>query len=278
MPDPRTEPTSLERFRGAVARRLGRLPEPVQIALSRRRELIAVQGPDRSPVGAVTNLAIDGATAPLNARHDTPPLCPSAPPPLLVYFHGGGFVLGDLDTHDETCRVLCRATGHHLLSVDYRLAPEHPFPASLDDAVAAFRWAAVRPVAQLLIYPATDRTAPYPSHRHFDTGFFLSMADVHSFHALYTDGSGAANDDPRISPLRAPSLSGLPPALVVAAGFDVLRDEVEAYAAALAAAGTPCTLQREPSLGHGFVNLTTVSIVAHRAVLTMATTWQDLLR
>jgi acetyl esterase/lipase len=103
------------------------------------------------------------------------------------------------------------------------------------------------------------------------------MNDVKAFHALYVGNSGAPVTDPRISPLLAPDLSGLPPALVVVAGFDVLRDEVKAYAAALTAAGTRCTVQRAPSLGHGFVNLTMVSAEADRATREMARAWKALL-
>lgn len=352
MPELRTEPGALELLRGAIARRIGRLPEALQLALSRRgrividgqafdptlqavlglrpardlmaepaavsrarfrRELLAIQG-ERTPVGEVDELQVEGATGPLRARHYTP--VDNARPyrkPLLVYLHGGGFVLGDPDTHDELCRLLCAECGHHVLSVDYRLAPEYPFPAPIEDAVAAFRWAAenaavlgadpnrvaiggdsaggtlsalvaqvtareaVRPVAQLLIYPATDRSRRRPSHRLFDTGFFLSMNDVKAFHTLYVGNSGTPVTDPRISPLLAPDLAGLPPALVVVAGFDVLRDEVEAYAEALAAAGTPATVQRAPSLGHGFVNLTMVSPAADRATRAMALAWKEML-
>jgi acetyl esterase len=347
----RTEPGAVELVRGALARRIGRLPESVQRALSLRRrividgqaldptlqavlalrpprdlmgspaaesrarfrrELIAVQGP-RTPVGRVDELQIEGAAGPLHARHYTPPGRHSYRPPLLVYLHGGGFVLGDPDTHDELCRVLCVETAHHVLSVDYRLAPEHQFPAPLDDAVAAFRWAAthagalgadparvavggdsaggtlsalvaqltardkVRPCAQLLIYPATDRSRKRASHQLFDTGFFLSMHDVRAFHTLYVGNSGAPVTDPRISPLLAADLAGLPPALVVVAGFDVLRDEGEAYAAALEAAGTRTVVQQAPSLGHGFVNLTMVSGEAARTVRAMAAAWKELM-
>lgn len=351
MPELRTEPGAVELVRGAVARQIGRLPPAVQVALSLRRrvvidgqtldptlqavlalrpprdlmgapatvsrarfrrELIAVQG-ERTPVGRIDELQVEGAVGPLRARHYAPPGRHSFRPPLLVYLHGGGFVLGDPDTHDELCRLLCVETGHHILSVDYRLAPEHPFPAPIEDALAAFQWAAenavtlgadparvaiggdsaggtlsalvaqltagskVRPVGQLLIYPATDRKHRRPSHQLFDTGFFLSMNDVRAFHTLYVGNSGAPVTDPRISPLLAPDLSRLPPALVVVAGFDVLRDEVEAYAAALEAAGTRTVVQRAPTLGHGFVNLTMVSAEADRVTRDMAAAWKALL-
>ena len=351
MPEPRTEPSLLERLRGVAARGLSRLPPGTQRVLSRkpaitidgqtfdptlqlmltlrpdhaglmdapvaesrarlRREVLSIGGTP-TPVGTVRDLTVLGAAGPLPARLYRPDGAGAGPLPLLVFFHGGGFVLGDLDTHDEACRLLCRHAGHQVLSVAYRLAPEHPFPAPLDDALAAFRWAVahatelgadpsqvsvggdsaggtlsavvslltarepVRPLAQLLIYPATDRTRPRPSHQLFDQQFFLTLADRDAFYHCYLGGSGASPDDPRISPLRAADLSGLPPALMVLAGFDILRDEGEAYAEALRAAGTTCRVHRASSLGHGFANLTSVSATAHRGMLTIAREWRTL--
>jgi acetyl esterase len=283
---------------------------PVESRARLRREVIAARGP-LTPVGAVRNLRIDGAEGALPARHYAPVAADTRS--LLVYFHGGGFVIGDLDTHDELCRLLCHAAGTSVLSVEYRLAPEHPFPAPVEDAVAAFRWAVqhagelgaeaanvsvggdsaggtlaavvalltkgdrARPAAQLLIYPATDRNTPRPSHQLFDQGFMLTRNDRDGFYHYYLEGTGADANQPRISPLRAESLGGLPPALVVTAGFDILRDEGEAYAAALTATGTRCQVQRETSLAHGFVNLTGVCPAAHRAVLDMARRWRSLM-
>jgi acetyl esterase len=343
---PATAPTLIERLRGVLARQLVRLPDGLQILLSGqppvevdgqaldpsiqlllalrparqglmdsgpaesrarlRREVLSIRG-RLTAVGAVRDLTIEGAAGTLAARHYAP-VQPEGKP-LLVFYHGGGFVIGDLDTHDETCRLLCRHAGHHVLSVAYRLAPEHPFPAPLDDAVAAFRWAAVhgselgadssrvavggdsaggtlaavvslltrreavRPVAQLLIYPATDRNTPRPSHQLFDRDFFLTGEDREAFYQHYLGDSGVDSNDPRISPLRAPDLSGLPPALVVVAGFDILRDEGEAYAVALGSAGTPVLVHREPGHGHGFVNMTGVSTTAHRGLVAIAREW-----
>lgn len=347
MPDLRTEPTLVDRVRGAAARGMGRLPDAAQLVLSGRprrhvdgqaldaasqavlalrprrdlfsqaasvsrarfrRELVAVQG-RKTPVRSVQDLEVPGAEGPLPARHYTPEA--TTPAPLLVFFHGGGFVLGDLDTHDETCRRLCAEAGHHVLSVAYRLAPECPFPGPIEDGLSAFRWAAfhaamlgadptrvavggdsaggtlsavvalltahepMRPAAQLLIYPAVDRVTPRPSHQLFDRDYFLSLADREAFYDFYLQGADPT--DPRVSPLLAPDLSGLPPALVVIAGFDVLRDEGEAYAAAMRAAGTPCSTYRAPSLGHGFINLTMVSRTASTAVSEVAEAWRTLL-
>jgi acetyl esterase len=281
-----------------------------------RRELLSVAGPP-TPVGAVREISVDGGDGPLVARHYAPPADGSAggdgrPPPLLVFLHGGGFMLGDLDTHDEVCRLLCLHGRQHVLSVAYRLAPEHPFPAGVDDGRAALRWAQEHaaelgadrervavggdsaganlsavvaqatahdrpPAAQLLIYPPTDRTRRYPSHDRYDEGLFLSMADREAFtHACFVI-AGAPAEDPRTSPLLAAELGGLPPALVAIAGFDVLRDEGEAYAAALLAAGTRCEVIRAETLPHGFVQLTGVSRTARRATIRMAERWGALL-
>ena len=230
-----------------------------------------------------------------------------ATPPLTVYLHGGGYTQGDLDTHDEPCRLLCREAGHAVLSVAYRLAPEAPFPAAVEDAEAAFRWArenaarlgldaarvavggdsaggalaaataqATRgrggPVAQLLVYPSTDHPTWRPSRALFD-GYVLPDALRRAYFDVYTQGADGA--DPRISPLRG-RLDGLAPALVVTAGFDVLRDEGEAYARALRDAGGVAELYRQASLPHGFVNLTHASRAARRATVAVARRWRRL--
>ena len=266
----------------------------------------------KTPVGAVRDFEIPGESGPLRVRHYAPE--PSAEPqPLTVYLHGGGFVIGDLDTHDEPCRLLCRYAGVHVLSVDYRLAPEHPFPAALHDTQAALRWAqahaaelgadparvtvggdsaggnlatvvsqltardGMAPAAQLLIYPPTDSKTQHPSQAMFGHGYFLSQSDRAKFTHHYLSGTGITGYDPRISPLRFENLSGLPPALVVTAAFDLLRDEGEAYAEALQAAGTPARLMRIPGLGHGFIHMTGVTPAARQAMIQVARDWRALL-
>jgi acetyl esterase len=344
------EPSALDRVRGTAGRVLGRLPASWQVRLSGeppvtvagqtldptlqmllalepregetpltsgtpdaararfRRDVLAVAGRP-TPVGLVRDLEVDGAAGPLPARRYSPA---DAEPgwPVTVYLHGGGFEIGDLDTADEPCRLLCRHGRQHVLSVAYRLAPEHPAPAAIEDATAALRWAQANagqfgtsadrvavggdsaganlsavvaqetaddapPLAQLLIYPPTDRTQPYPSGDLFD-GFFLTAADRDAFHRLYTEGTSLSRDHPRISPLLGVR-GGLAPALVAVAGFDVLRDEAEAYADALGAAGVRVEVERAPTLGHGFVHLTSVSAAPYRATVSLAARWRRLL-
>jgi acetyl esterase len=257
-------------------------------------------------VAARTDLAIPGPAGSLPARrYDPPPaLAPGddgAAGPALVFFHGGGFVFGDLDSHDELCRMLCVHAQATVIAVDYRLAPEAPFPAAVEDASAAFAWvhanaaalgidpdriavggdsaggnlAAVvsqpahaagtpAPAFQLLIYPKTTHE-PTRSGTLFARGFFLVEEDIAWFQASYA----AADGDPRAYPAATADLSGLPPAYVVTAGFDPLRDEGEDYAARLAAAGVPTVARRHPGLIHGFASMTAVSQASHDAVVEM---------
>jgi acetyl esterase/lipase len=244
----------------------------------------------------VSDLSIPGPAGQIPARHYRP--ATAEPSPLLVFYHGGGWTICDLDTHDALCRLTCRDADVHVLSIDYRLAPEHPAPAAVDDAYAAFRWAhehagelgAMRgkvavggdsaggnlaavvsqlarddratqdppgplPVLQWLIYPRTDFTARTRSLSLFAEGFLLTKHDMDWFETQYLGDSDLEPTDPRISPLLAASLSGLPPALIATGGFDPLRDEGDRYAAALRAAGTPVDLRFLGSLTHGFANL-----------------------
>ncbi|PTL84790.1 alpha/beta hydrolase [Vitiosangium sp. GDMCC 1.1324] len=293
---------------GAVA--MSALP-PVETRLRARREALVHRG-EPIEVGAVRELVLETPAGPLKARHYAP-VSREAPRPLLVFFHGGGFVLGDLDTHDSACRLLCRHADLHVLSVEYRLAPEHPFPAGLEDALAAYAWACAHaqelgadpsrvavggdsaggnlaavisqhavqnglpaPALQFLLYPAVDRTVHRASLDHFAEGFFLTRADIAWFQKQYT-GASVTGPDPKTSPMVSRELSGLPPALVVTAGFDPLRDEGEAYAHALREAGTPVTLRRFDALIHAFANMVGVSPACRDAVVEMASMLREML-
>ena len=220
---------------------------------------------------------------------------------LLVYFHGGGWVLGDLDTHDSSARVLAVESGHAVLSVGYRLAPEHPFPAALEDAVIVTRWAhenagslgcdpeglaiggdsaganlaavvtqlGVAPLRfQLLVYPVTDARCETPSYEEFAGGPYLTSAGMRWFIDHYLSGAEGSPDDPRVSPLLAgdAALASSPPTLVITVESDVLRDEGEAYAARLEALGVPTTSTRYEGMFHGFFALPEVLDTGREAV------------
>jgi acetyl esterase len=278
-----------------------------ELARARMRRDARVHAGPPIAVGSVRDLTIDGPAGPLRARHYTPLRANfSEPRPIMLFFHGGGFCLGDLDTHDQPCRALCRELNIHVLSAEYRLAPEHPFPAALDDAQAALRYVQAHaaklgadparisvggdsaganlatvvtqlakrageplPSMQLLIYPTVDSTREWPSTNLFAVGYFLTRDDIHWFRKNYL---GAHTDlaDLRVSPLLAPDLAGLPPTLIVTASFDPLRDEGEAYAEALRAAGVHVELHRAPGLIHGFINLGALSPASTSALREVA--------
>ncbi|MFJ3514995.1 alpha/beta hydrolase [Streptomyces sp. NPDC090131] len=219
--------------------------------------------------------------------------------PLVVFLHGGGWVMCGLDTHDATCRSLAVAAGAVVVSADYRLAPEHPWPAAPDDALTVLLWARNRARAlgcdpgrvvlagdssggnlaavtalrapglvagQLLFYPPLDASMESASVERYAEGYFHTAAHM----AWYWDQYGGDPEHPYVSPLRAPDLAGRPPALVVLADCDVLRDEGLAYARRLAAAGVDCTVQIHPGVFHGFLGL---PLPAGAAALRAAGAW-----
>jgi len=265
-----------------------------------RDSSVMLPPPPDAPVAAVEDRTIDGPGGPLGLRLYTPE--GSAPFPVIIYCHGGGYVVGDLDTQDMIARALCAWSGAIVVSVDYRLAPEHPFPAAPDDTFAALQWAAghaadfggdpdriavggdsaggnlaaVVSIAlrdageswlrfQLLIYPATDMRQVADSHRRNGEGYLLTTDAIRWFREHYM-GPEADITDWRASPLLASNLSGLPPALVITAGFDPLRDEGRQYADALSAAGTRAQYVCFERQLHGFINMTRVIPEAHTAV------------
>ncbi len=240
------------------------------------------------PVAEVTDLALTGAVGPVQARHYR---TDKTAAPLLVFYHGGGHVIGSIETHDDLCREMCRAGRVHVLSVDYRLAPEHKAPAGSQDAYAAYLWARehaaelgadpqrvavagdsaganlaavvsmrardereIPPALQLLLYPVTDYLAQTRSKTLFARGFFLTKRDIDWFRDRFLAGASVDMADPLVSPLLADDLSGLAPALVVTAGFDPLRDEGRCYADGMRRAGVPVDYREYGSLLHGFAN------------------------
>ena len=230
------------------------------------------------------------------------PTATQTPQPVLVYLHGGGWTIGDLDTHDVLCRQLARDGACAVVSVDYRMGPEHRFPAAVEDCVEAFAWVQAQaqalhldasrmavggdsaggnlaaalclvqreagrpmPAFQLLIYPATDMRAVAPSHTTNGQGYMLTNDSIHWYRGNYI-GDQADWSDWRASPLLAQSHAGLPPALVLTAGFDPLRDEGLQYANALSAAGVPTQYVCFERQIHGFITMGRVIEEAHTAV------------
>jgi acetyl esterase len=223
----------------------------------------------------------------------------------LVYFHGGRFFSGNLETHDTLCREIA-ATGLNVVAVDYRLAPEHPFPAGIEDCLAATQWvrenapslgiekvavggdsagaclAAVtalqepRLAAQLLIYPMIDPSCSLPSHREFATGYGPGSIDMLRGWQEYLPPNKSPTD-PLVTPLAATSLAGLPPACIVTAEYDTLRDEGEQYAARLEEAGNRVMLRNVPGAIHGFFQYTAFSGYARASVAAACAALRSLL-
>jgi acetyl esterase len=249
--------------------------------------LTAVTGPPESPV-PTEDRVLPGPGGGIPVRVYRP--AANRPLPVIVYFHGGGWVIGDIASHDTVCHRLAGRVPAVVVNVDYRLAPEHPFPAAVEDCDAATAWVAAHAAElgadparlavagdsaggnlaavvarhardaggpaiafQLLVYPATDQTHGLPSHTENGTGYLLDEEAMEWFTAHYLDGADPRHPD--ASPLFAEDLSHLPPALVVTAGFDPLRDEGEAYAHRLEEAGGVAPVSRYDGMFHGFYGL-----------------------
>ena len=277
--------------------RLGRVPGAETVPLAQGREVVrttAAHTAGDQPIGEVRSLRV----ADLPARLYVPSGAPASGP-LLVFFHGGGFFCGDLDSHDGPCRFLAERAGVRVLSVDYRQGPEDPFPAAHDDAVAAYAWTLAHAAelggdperlgvggdsaggnlaatvaieaarqgwslaVQLLVYPATQSGRQTRSAELFSEGFYLTQAFMDQADRYYS--SSVPDDDPRLSPMQAELPPGLAPALVYTAGFDPLRDEGEAYAERLRAAGASVELIRFGDQIHGFFNIVGVGRTSRAA-------------
>jgi acetyl esterase len=272
----------LEQMAAAGGKPLTELPVAEARAMYRAMQPVATQ----IEVGRVEDRRIPGPGGEIPLRIYTP--AGAGPFPILMNFHGGGWVIGDLDTADAQCRDLCRLVGCVVVSVDYRLAPEHPFPAAADDCYAATRWAHANAAAidgdpgrlavggdsaggnlaavvslmardragpplcfQLLVYPVTNASFDTASYRDNAEGYLLTRASMEWFWNHYCPTTEQKRN-PYASPARAQNLANLPPALVLTAEFDPLRDEGEAYAAALRAARVPAEAVRYDGLIHGF--------------------------
>jgi len=258
------------------------------LAEARAADLASIQqaAGDPEPVYEVTDGTLPGPGGPLPVRVYRP--VPDRPLPVLLYFFGGGWVLGSIDTSDAICRSLANAAGCLVVTVGYRLAPEHPFPAAIEDCAAALHWVRASAaelgadpdrvavagdsaggnlaaglslrvrdgdgpplVGQLLVYPNTDQLADDESMRANDDPWLFNHHSVAWYREQYLTSAGDAAD-PLASPLRAPRLDGLPPALVITAEYDPLRDQGERYAQRLAQAGVPARYSRYPGMVHGF--------------------------
>lgn len=267
------------------------------------RERRTFTQPDPPQVGSVRDLQAPGPAGSIPLRSYRPAGAPAdAVLPVLVYYHGGGWVIGDLDTHDVLCRQLCNLSGCAVVAVDYRLGPEHRFPAAVDDALAATRWVRSRardlkvdparlavggdsaggnlaavvalaareagdlPIAfQLLIYPATDQRRGWPSHAANGQGYLLTKDSMDYYHDHYLPDP-AQDLDWRASPLLHANHAKLPPAFVITAGYDPLRDEGLQYAHKLSEAGNRAALVNFERQIHGFITMGRVIDEANVAV------------
>jgi acetyl esterase len=281
----------------AYVAQLASVPAPLDVAQMREGIAQRAQARPRGPeMLAVRDLLIGG----LPVRLYRPV---SGPAPLVVYLHGGGWTIGSLESHDRIGRRLAAGSGAAILAIDYRLAPEHPWPTSVDDTVAALRWVAAAPAElgqaptalavagdsaggtlaalaclrlraedpaalpdlQVLLYANTDLAGTCPSMREKAEGWGLDVSRIRFFNSQWV-ADQARWTDPGVSPLYAADLSGLPPALIITAEHDPLRDESEAYASRLRDASVRVTHRREPGLIHSFMTLDETSPACAAAI------------
>jgi acetyl esterase/lipase len=279
-------------------------PTPGAMRENQRRMRLVSQ-PDLPQVAGVKEYRAAGPAGPMTLRtYRGAGTAAGEPLPVQVYYHGGGWVVGDLDSHDWTCRMVANAARCAVVSVDYRLAPEHRFPAAFDDSLAAAEWIAanagllnidpnrmsvggdsaggnlaaavalalrdsgtVKLRAQILTYPIVDASARYDAR--FAEGVALTNGGMRAYIEAYLPDA-AHRKDLRVSPLLAPSLKGLPPALIILAGFDPLYAEGAAYAARLEADGVAVTVRHYPGQMHGFVSRAKLLPKAYDAIVDIA--------
>lgn len=256
--------------------------------------LMQLAGPKDIPIGKVVNIAIPTTNGSIAARCYSAVASGGEPLPTLIFFHGGGWVIGSIDTHDGLCRMIANGSGCRVVSVDYRLSPESKFPGPVDEAVAAVEWieknaaqlgvdanrlavggdsaggalaavvtqfaktnGAPKLAFQLLFFPVTQIGAETTSLREYAEGYFLERKTLDWFYANYLPADANRND-PRISPLAAADVSGLQPAYIMLAGFDPLHDEGLQYAEKLRTAGVSVTVADYPDMVHDFIYLQAV--------------------
>jgi acetyl esterase len=281
-------------------------PKMWEIDAPQARELfvamMSVVGPKDVPIGKAVNQIIPAPHGEIPVRIYTPVAASAEPLPTLIFFHGGGWVIGNIETHDGLCRVLANESACRVISVEYRLSPEHKHPAAVEDACAAVSWieanastlgvdanrlaiggdsaggalaAVVAQMAkekgnpkiayQMLFFPVTQIGDETGSLREFAEGYFLETPTLKWFYAHYLPAH-ADKTDPRVSPLSAKDVSGLAPAYVMLAGFDPLHDEGMAYAEKLRAAGVPVTIADYPDMVHDFIYMQAVLPQAPQAL------------
>jgi len=232
--------------------------------------MMGLVGAKSVPVGKIENFAIPGPAGDIPVRAYAPVAAGGDALPALIYFHGGGFVVGDLDTHDGLCRLLVSEGGFRVIAVRYRLAPEHKWPAPLDDAFAALRHIFDN------AFPGTEFTTDTSSMNKFAVGYFMEKQAIEWFYSQVLP-SDADRNSPRVSPLKAADFSGLPPAYIMLGGYDPLHDEGLAYAQKLRDAGVQVTVADYADMVHCFIYLQTVLPQAHDAVAAAAHAVHDAL-
>jgi acetyl esterase len=275
---------------------------PLSMSRHSFAQMMTMMGPHDVPVGKIQNIAIPGPGGDIRARVYAPIAGGSESLPAMVFFHGGGFVVGDLDTHDGLCRLIAHEGGFVVVAVDYRLAPENKWPAPLDDAIAATRWifanapslgidagriaiggdsagghlaacvtqaikasGGLKLAFQLLLFPGTEFTTDTGSMNRYAVGYLMEKQTIEWFYSQVLPDD-ADRLSPKVSPLLSKDFSGLPPAYIMLGGYDPLHDEGLAYADKLKAAGVKVTVADYSDMVHCFIYLQSVLPQAHDAM------------